>query len=292
MSIWTDLMGHTFTVEQVDVKGVSTRAMTMGEGPPIIFLHGITGHLEAWIPPAPPHAENYEVHLIDMLGHGYTGKPGGAYTVDRMAQHVIDYMDMRGMDQAHLCGLSLGGWVTGWLLAHHGDRFLRSTMVVPAGNPSFNTPETAAMVRERTIAAVMSDDREFTRDRLLQVLVDKDLLTEELIDVRYKIYHEPEFRAGLDNILGNATVDVYAKYMLSEELLAKISGETLIVWSDEEGPMGLHGAPYYVEHIPQSRLAVFAGCGHWPPYERPEEFTEVQMAFFENGLDTVPTDHI
>ena len=292
MSIWTDLMGHAFRVDQVDANGVSTRSMIMGEGPPVIFLHGITGHLEAWIPPAPHYAEQFEVHLIDMLGHGYTGKPGEAYTIERMGIHVLDYMDAQGMDKAHLCGLSLGGWVTGWLLSTQGDRFLRSTMVVPAGNPDFNKPEIAAMVRDKTIAAVMSDDREFTRARLLQVVVDEDVLTEELVDVRYKIYHEPEFRAGLDNILQIADLDVYAKYMLSEERLALISGETLIVWSDEEGPMGLSGAPYYVENIPQSALAVFAGCGHWPPYERPEEFAKVTMDFMQNGLGTVPTDPI
>ncbi len=292
MTFWTDLMGHAFRVDQVDANGVSTRSLIMGEGPPVIFLHGITGHMESWIPPAPHYVDNYEVHLIDMLGHGYTGKPGGAYTIERMGEHVIDYMDAQGMDKVHLCGLSLGGWVTGWLLANNGDRFLRSTMVVPAGNPILNKPEVAAMVRDRTIEAVMSDDREFTRTRLMQVMADESLLTEELIDVRYKIYHEPEFRAGLENILQNAAIEVYEKYMLTEELLGSISAETLVVWSDEDGPMGLSAAPYYVEHIPQSALAVYAGTGHWPPYERPAEFAALHMDFMANGLGVVPTEHL
>ena len=42
----------------------------------------------------------------------------------------------------------------------------------------------------------------------------------------------------------------------------------------------------------RSALAVYAGTGHWPPYERPGEFAELHMNFMANGLDVVPSEHL
>lgn len=285
MSLWTDLMGYPFEMRQVDVKGVSTRSLRMGSGTPVIFLHGVSGHLEAFVRTAPYHAEHFEVHLIDMLGHGYTGKPGGHYTIDRLAQHVVDYMDVHDMEKAHVCGISMGGWTVGWLLAYHAQRMLRSTMVLAAGNPALNSPEIGEMIRKTTTAAVMSDDREYTRQRLSQVIHRKEVLTDELVDVRYKIYHKPDFRAALPDILG--PMDAYEKYMLTAERLARIEEETLLVWSEEDAYSDVTGAQYYVDHIKRQKLAIFAEAGHWPPFERPEDFARVNIAFLKNGLSAV-----
>jgi 2-hydroxy-6-oxonona-2,4-dienedioate hydrolase len=287
MSLWTDLMGHSFELSQVDVNGISTRTLRMGSGTPVIFLHGISGHLEAFVRTAPFHSKHFEVHLIDMLGHGYTDKPDGMYTVDRLAQHVIDYMDARGIEKAHVCGISLGGWVTGWLLAHHADRLLRSTMILAAGNPAMGSPQIAELICRTTTAAVMSDDRDFTRQRLAQVIHRQELLTDELVDVRYKIYHLPDFRAHLDNMLGATEHAVYQQFMLKPELLQQIEQETLLAWSEEDAYSDVLGAGHYQEHIRRNKLVVFADAGHWPPYERPEDFATVNVAFLGGGLEAI-----
>lgn len=285
MSLWTDLMGYPFEMRQVDVKGVSTRSMRMGSGAPLIFLHGISGHLEAFVRTAPYHAEDFEVHLIDMLGHGYTGKPGGAYTIDRLAEHVLDYMDVHNMDKAHVCGISMGGWATGWLLAHHPDRMLRSTMVLAAGGPSMGSPEIAELICKSTTAAVMSDDREYTRQRLNQVIHRKEALTDELVDVRYKIYHKPDFRAALPDILGQTKL--YQKYMLTSEILARVEQETLLVWSEEDAYSPVTGGQHFADHLKRQKLVIFADTGHWPPFERPEDFAKVNIPFLKSGLSAV-----
>jgi len=88
MTYWTQLLGHPYKIEQIDVGGISTRVMTLGAGEPIIFLHGISGHLEAFVPVAPHLANDYELHLIDMLGHGWTDKPDEPITMANMASHV------------------------------------------------------------------------------------------------------------------------------------------------------------------------------------------------------------
>ena len=288
MSLWTEMLGIPFEMRYVNVKGVRTRSLRAGSGKPIIFLHGISGHLEAFMRTAPAHiAAGFEVHLIDMLGHGFTDKPDVDYTVDRLAQHVVDYMDVHGFDKACVTGISMGGWVLGWMLVHHAERVERATMVLAAGIPAMGTPEMSNLVRNSTTAAVMSDDREFTRKRLEQVIHNKHLVSEELIDVRYTIYHQPEFRERLPRLLKTADTDLYKKYMLDIDSLRRVKCEVLLAWSEEDVYSDVFGAGYYVDNLLNSKLVVFKDAGHWPPYERPLDFARVNTAFFHKGLGAV-----
>jgi 2-hydroxy-6-oxonona-2,4-dienedioate hydrolase len=288
MSLWTDLTGISYEVKTIDVNGVPTRALRAGAGEPIIFLHGISGHLEAFVRTVPGHVRaGMEVHLIDMLGHGYTGKPDIPYTVDRLAEHVLGYMDACGLQSANVTGLSLGGWVTGWLLVNHPERVRRATMVLAAGNPAMGTPEVAEFLGRTTTAAVMSDDREQTRSRLQQVIHDNDLVTEELVDVRFAIYHQPEFRARLSNILTLVQADMYQKFMLQPEELNNVKNEVLLAWSEEDAYSDVTGASYYTDNLPNHKLMVFKDAGHWPPYERPDTFAEINTKFICNGLGAI-----
>lgn len=293
MSLWTDLLGLPFEMRQVDVNGVPTRSLRAGKGEPIIFLHGISGHLEAFVRTVPAHvAVGFEVHLIDMLGHGFTGKPDIDYTVDQLAQHVVGYMDAHQMASAHLTGLSLGGWVVGWMLIHHPQRIRRATMVLAAGSPALGSPEIAKLIVGSTTAAVMSDDLAYTRKRLEQVIHNHDLVTDELVGVRYAVYHQSEFRARLDRVLASARADLYQRFMLQADALRAVDREVLLAWSEEDAYSDVMGAKYFVDNLPRNKLVVFRDAGHWPPYERPEDFARVNTAFYRGGLAAVDTDRI
>jgi len=288
MSLWTELLGMPFDFRIVDVKGIPTRTLRAGKGRPIVFLHGITGHLEAFVRTAPAHvAAGFEVHLIDLIGHGYTGKPDINYTPDVLGRHVLDYMDVQGMATANLTGISLGGWVVGWILLHHADRVDRATMVLAAGNPAMGSPQIAKLIVDSTTAAVMSDDREYTRKRLEAVIHNKSLVTDELVEVRYQIYHQPEFRERLGRIMYATQADVYAKYLLSEAGLRGVDREVLLVWSEEDAYSEVMGADHFVRNLPKNKLVVFKDAGHWPPYERPDDFARVNTAFFKGGLAAI-----
>ena len=288
MSFWTDLLGVPFEMRCVDVKGVPTRSLRAGSGEPIIFLHGISGHLEAFVRTLPGHVDaGFEVHLIDMLGHGFTGKPDIDYTPDNLARHVLDYMDVHGMPSANLAGISLGGWVVAWMLVHHADRVRRATMVLAAGNPAMGTPEVIELVVGSTTAAVVSDDKAYTRQRLENVIHRRDLVSDELVDVRYAIYHQPLFRERLPRLLGSARPDMYERYMLSKQALRAVDKEVLLAWSEEDVYSPVTGAQYYVENLSRNKLVVFKDAGHWPPYERAEDFARINTAFYRGGLAAI-----
>lgn len=287
MTYWTQLLNHRFSVEQVDVAGISTRVMTIGAGEPVIFLHGISGHLEAFIPVAPHLADSYELHLIDMLGHGFTDKPDEPIVMANMADHILAYMDMRSIEKAHIVGISLGGWLTGWLLGKHPERCLSSIMIAAAGNPAMGRPEIGELVRRITSAGVLSDDRQQTVERLQAVMFRAESLDDELVDTRYAIYHDPAFRANLDNLLALTYPEIYAENRLTPEMLSAVTPQVLLCWGEDDKNSGVADAGFLTDHLPNAKLVQMADTGHWPPYERPADFARLAQTFFKQGLGAI-----
>lgn len=281
MTIWTDLTGISFCLDMVDAGGVPTRALTAGpvDGPPVVFLHGTSGHLEAFSRNFVPHVEaGFRCHAIDMLGHGYTGKPDYRYEIPRYVEHLVAYLDAQGIERAHLVGESLGGWVAGWLASEQPERVI-SLQLVAAGGTKAN-PEIMERIKTSTTKAVTENDIDLTRKRLHLLMHDgeKDV-SEELVEIRHAIYHTPEFVANLPNLLCLQEMEIRQRNLMRPERLARIEVPTLVVWG-HENPFGdVPEATAMHEAIPNSRLELMSECGHWPQHERAELFNPLSIEF-------------
>src|SRR5947209_14691805 len=110
--------------------GVKIHYLTLGQkGTPVVLIHGYTGSAEGnWFSNgiAQALAKNHRVVAIDCRGHGSSEKPHdiAKYGADRMPEDVIEMMDHLNIPRAHIHGYSMGGAITGQLLAHHPERFI------------------------------------------------------------------------------------------------------------------------------------------------------------------------
>ncbi len=280
MSIWTRLAGVDHRLAYVDAGGVRTRALQAGpaDGEPVVFLHGTSGHLEAFVRNVPPHAERYRCHAIDMLGHGYTGKPDYPYEIQRYVEHLLAYMDAVGAERAHLVGESLGGWVAAWLASELPGR-VASLQLLCAGGTKAN-PQVMERLIRTTTAAATEEDIELTRERLRLLWADWDgELGDELAQVRYGIYHQPEFQKNLHNLLCLQDMETRQRNLLRPDRMARISAPTLVVWGTKNPFGDVPEARAMAEAIPRARLEVFAECGHWPQHEQADRYNPLSLSF-------------
>ncbi len=277
MTFWTDLTGTGFAVSTVDAGGVPTRALVAGRGEDVVFLHGTSGHLEAFVRTFPAHAQSYRCHAIDMLGHGYTGKPDVPYEIPRYVEHLVAYLDAQGIARAHLVGESLGGWVAAWLASEQPDRVATVQLVASGGTKA--DPAVMERIRRSTEEAVRTDDIGLTRKRLELLMHDPANVTDELVAVRHAIYHQPDFVANLHNLLCLQDMATRQRNLLRPDRLARISAPTLVVWG-RQNPFGeVPEAQALADAVPGARLELLDGCGHWPQHEQVERYTALSLEF-------------
>jgi 2-hydroxy-6-oxonona-2,4-dienedioate hydrolase len=282
MTVWTDLLTIPFSVERVDAGGVETRALVAGEGEDVLFLHGTSGHLEAFSRNIVPHVRaGFRCHAIDMLGHGYTGKPDHDYELPGYVAHVLAYLDAQGVERVHLVGESLGGWVSAWLASEHPERVITLQLVAAGGTKA--NPEVMERIKTSTLQAVEEDDLGLTRKRLeLLMYHTEGNVTDELVDVRHRIYHEPDFKANIHHLLCMQEMEIRQRNLLRPERLARLADiPTLIIWG-HENPFGdVPEAREMHANISGSRLELYPECGHWPQYEHPDLYNAMSIEFLQ-----------
>jgi 2-hydroxy-6-oxonona-2,4-dienedioate hydrolase len=281
VSIWNDLSHATVRQRYVDAGGIRTRVLEAGEGPVLVLVHGTGGHLEAYSRNVAALAERFHVVVYDMLGHGFTDKPDYDYTIDRLADHLVAVLDALGIERAHLSGESLGGWVTAWVAAHHPAR-VESLILNTPGNIT-NKPEVMAKVKESSLTAAREPTYDNVRSRLEWLFLDPSHVTNELVLIRQAIYTQPGFAQVMEHIVALQDWEVREPYIWSPGWCGQISAPTLLLWTDNDPTGTIEEAVLLREWIPDSRLHVIAGAGHWPQWEQPDEFHAVHLDFLLEG---------
>jgi 2-hydroxy-6-oxonona-2,4-dienedioate hydrolase len=281
ISIWGELADTDHELRHVDVGGVRTRVLRAGSGPDLVLLHGTGGHLEAYARDIAGLAAGFRVTAYDMVGHGWSDLPDRPYTVDVLCDHLTGLMDALGIDRAHLSGESLGGWVAAWAGAHHPDRAGRLVLNTP-GNIA-NKPEVMARLKETTTAAVRDPSEATVRARVEWLFHHKEMVTDELVNLRRAVYGRPGFRTAIGNTLVLQDPRVRKDFAWDPGWVGKITAPVLLLWTDHDPTGGLDEAELLLSWLPDARLQVIEDAGHWPQWEKREEFLQAHHDFLLGG---------
>jgi 2-hydroxy-6-oxonona-2,4-dienedioate hydrolase len=280
VSMWDDLVAVPVRQHYVQAAGTRTRVVEAGEGPPLVFVHGTGGHLEAYSRNLSTLAERFRVITYDMAGHGFSEKPDRPYTIDFLSDHLVGLLDALGVERAHVSGESLGGWVAAWTAAHHPERVDRLILNTP-GNIA-NKPAVMEKVKQSSLAAARTPTLEAVRARVEWLFHDTSFVTDELVRLRQRIYSQPGFVRAMEHIVSVQDPEVRKAFAWGPEWCGRITAPTLLLWTDHDPTGGLDEADLLLQWIPGSELHVIEGAGHWPQWERPREFADVHVDFLLN----------
>jgi pimeloyl-ACP methyl ester carboxylesterase len=281
-TLWLDVLGAE--IRREPVNGYQTRWIEAGDGPPLILLHGLSGHAETWSKNITKFAESFHVYALDMLGHGMSEKPTIDYSIAVLAQHVMSFMDAREITRANLIGQSLGGWVAAAIAINHPERIIAWVSATGAGlqltdDGEEMTRSIGAKVRDATNKALASPTLGSVRERLEWLMFDKSIVTDELVAVRHHMYNQADFAAIAPRIIDSVTASVDMNEMLTRDKLATVTRPTLIFWTRNNPTMQWDVGKTASEVIPNAEFYLMEEAGHWPQYEKPEEFHAVVIPF-------------
>src|SRR5438105_6424431 len=106
----------------VNNAGVRVRYHLYGKGEPLVLIHGWSCEGRYWseFGYLPRLSDAFTVIVPDLRGHGESDRPqSGDFSDAAFASDIIAVLDDAGIDSAHVCGYSLGGWVVFALAATH-----------------------------------------------------------------------------------------------------------------------------------------------------------------------------
>ena len=285
MTYWTDLAGVPHRLDWCDAGGVQTRFIEAGAGArAVVFLHGINGHLEVFLRNVASHAEaRLRVIALDLLGHGYSGKPDRAYEIDDYLDHLSAFLEAMGIDRLSLAGTSLGGWIAARYAARHPGRVVSLSLIGSGGLTSYG----GVMDKLRSLGNAAISGRDAVRERLAFVIKDPANIADELVDARWAIYRQPDYKSALPHIMCLQDPEIRARNLLTERELAAIDAPTLVVWTRDDPTATVEDGMRYANAIPGARFELFEGSSHMPQLEEPERFDSLHVPFLLSGWDAL-----
>lgn len=111
------------------------------QGPPLIFVHGLTANAFCFQSFADALASDHRVIAYDLRGRGDSDKPEEGYSVPLHAEDLAELIDELGLERPVVIGHSLGALIALYFAAHHPDK-LSKLVLLDAGAPlPWKTPE-------------------------------------------------------------------------------------------------------------------------------------------------------
>ncbi|MDR3453365.1 MAG: alpha/beta hydrolase [Rhodoferax sp.] len=285
MSLWLDFLGTEIRYVDTPTYGrIRIAEAGRGNKETILFQHGLNGHLEAYAKNLIALSQQFHVIAFDYVGHGLSDKKLDDYNPVIFAEQLRELMDALKIDAAHLSGESLGGWVSGTFAAKYPARVKRLMLNTAGGIPVVSAKGKQDManfmaLNKANVDAVPNRDTVLARMKWLMHPNNHQLLAEEIVDLRLKIYLAPDTRRVAPKI--NAVIRRHDDFLIP---LESLRCETLFLWTLDNPIHDLEAARAAAAKVPGSVLYVMQGdAAHWPQYEAPAEFNEVATSFFSTG---------
>lgn len=281
-SIWRDLQGVSFSQGFLDAGGIRTRYLHAGKtgAPPLLLLHGVGGHAEAYIRNLASHGEHFDVWAIDLIGHGWTDKKAEDREIRHYVDHVLRVLDTLGFEKASISGESLGGWVASRIAADHPERVDRLVLNTAGGSQA--DPVVMERIKTLSMRAASEPTWEFIRARVEWLLADKSKAYDDLVACRQAIYAQPGMAEAMNHNMVLQDMETRKRNLIYPADYARIKAPTLVLWTSDDPTADVSEGRRIASMIPGALFTVMAGCGHWPQFEDPETFNRIHLAFLKN----------
>ncbi len=262
-------------VQRITVHGVNLAVEERGEGPAVLFVHGYPLDRTIWREQIGA-LEGFRCIAVDLRGMGQSDSPDLGYSMPIYAADLAALLDVLGVDDVVLCGLSMGGYVAFEFLRKWRSRV--RGLVLMDSRADADGPEVR---RARDVAAATA--RERGAGAIADAMLSKMLAPATLSrhpDVAERV-RALMARTPVAGIVG--ALAAMRDREESESLLPTLAGvPTLVMVGEADTLTPPDQARAMAAAIPGGRLTVIPGAGHLPPVEQPEATTASLREFLRS----------
>jgi pimeloyl-ACP methyl ester carboxylesterase len=243
------------SLHTVKVGDYKVRYQTLGEGEPVVLVHGLSGSTLWWRRNIQSLAQQHRVYLVDLPGFGMGRRQRSHFVLKQAGEWLLTWMAEIGLQRTHLIGHSMGGYICMWIAAHRPDVVSRLVLVDPAFKPQVQSVFGYAM-------PLLGAARYLT-PRFLPILAYDSL------------------RAGPITLL-KATKDLIA-LDVSEEIKL-IKGPVLIIWGENDTLVPPSFGHILREELANARLLTLKHAAHVSMFDQPQAFNVAVNTFLRGEV--------
>ncbi len=244
--------------------GRRLRVARLGNGPPLVLLHGYPDNLQIWSALAPILADRFEVIAFDWPGMGYSDAWSGGASPFQMANRLLALLDRWGIQRATLAGIDMGGQPALVFAAQHPERtaglVVMNSLVLWDEATSW---EIALLRRFQLNRLIIRHLPRVVFNRAERTFLPPWVsLPRELRSDLWRAFQRVEVRKFISRMCAG----YQATLPRLPELYSRITCPTLILWGENDK----HFPPAHGERlhrmISASRLSIVPQAEHWMVY--------------------------
>jgi pimeloyl-ACP methyl ester carboxylesterase len=261
------------SVSLPDGESLAYVSMGAAAGHAVVLIHGYTDSARDWVPLLPYLPPRWRLILVDLRGHGRSGKPECCYTRLDFAYDIKLLLDALRVQRADIVGHSMGSIIAQTFAEYWPERTRRVVLISSSGGPRAGAPphkrayDYAAQIRQ--LKEPLDADSPFMIEWWSSPTpVDADFIRRQRRDAAAMPLRV--WLAVLDQGLVDSDL---------QRTLPKLTAPTLLVWGSADPIMEEDERQSLREALPHAQVKVFQGLGHNPFWEDPQHCAEVINAF-------------
>jgi pimeloyl-ACP methyl ester carboxylesterase len=246
-------------------------------GPPVVLIHGYTDNARDWVPMIPYLSKRFRLILVDIRGHGQSGKPECCYTRLDFAYDIKLLLDTLKVPKADIVGHSLGSIIAQTFAEFWPERTGRVVLISSTGG---RPPGASAAPQFDFAADIRKLKDPIEADSPFMIAwwdsptpVDPDFIRRERKDA-----------AGIPLRVWLAVLDQGLSNNLYGDLqgtLPRLKAPTLLIWGSKDPLMEEPVRKTLRDALPAAEVKVFEGLGHNPFWEDPLGVASAINAFLD-----------
>jgi pimeloyl-ACP methyl ester carboxylesterase len=262
------------TLRKARVFGREICYYDVGDGPPLLLVHGVGGDADQWAFCFAGLAASQRVIAVDLLGFGRSDKPLIDYRIAGFVELLDRFLEVIEVRRPSVLGHSLGGWIAASFASRFPEKIDKLILNDSAGVDEGSVPLSVDL----NVSTRANMRRVF--DNMFH---DPSFVTDALVDLAYSLHLERSDGYAIKSVLETLGAS-------SEKLDGKlnlIAAPTLILWGENDVITPFSMGQTFRRGIAHAELCTIARCGHLPCLERPAEFVAAVVNFLHPGADKI-----
>jgi len=268
--------------QTIQLEGVIEDPLTIaytdiGEGEPLVLLHGIPTWSYLFHEVIEPLAAEYRVIAPDMAGYGYSDRRD---RFDRSIEFQADvlerFLEQLDVDSAHFVAHDIGGGVA-LILADRSPGLVRSLVLSNSvAYDSWPIQEMLSLGHPKNTKMKPDELREMLEETFTVGLSRPERRTEEFREGIMAPYLDSE---GITSLVRNAAALNTNHTTALTDRMGQIEQPTLLLWGEDDNWQPISTAHQMIEDMPHAYLHAVSNCSHWVPQDVSEEFAAATLKF-------------